>query len=176
MKMLNLVVGKLQTNCYILYEDDKCLIVDPGDEENNIIKRIDKLKVTPVGILLTHNHFDHTMCADSLSSFYKAPVYDYKNLFEGHKKIGPFSFEVIYTPGHSNTCLTYYFKDYNIMLVGDFIFKDSIGRVDLPGGNYQDMIASIERIKDYDDDITLYPGHGDKTTLGYEKKHNYYFK
>ncbi len=176
MKMLNLVVGKLQTNCYILYEDDKCLIVDPGDEENNIIKKIDKLKVTPIGILLTHNHFDHTMCADSLSSFYKAQVYDYKNLFEGHKKIGPFNFEVIYTPGHSNTCLTFYFKDYNIMLVGDFIFKDSIGRVDLPGGNYQDMIASLEKIKNYDNDIILYPGHGDKTTLGHEKKHNYYFK
>lgn len=176
MKMLNLVVGKLKTNCYILYEDNKCLIVDPGDEENSIIKRIEKLKVTPIGILLTHNHFDHTMCADSLSSFYKAPIYDYKNLFEGHKKIGPFTFEVIYTPGHSNTCLTYYFKDYNMMLTGDFIFKDSIGRVDLPGGNYQDMISSLEKIKKYDDDITLYPGHGDKTTLGYEKKHNYYFK
>lgn len=176
MKMLNLVVGKLQTNCYILYEDDKCLIVDPGDEENNIIKRIDKLKVMPIGILLTHNHFDHTMCAESLSALYKAPIYDYKNLFEGTKKIGPFSFEVIYTPGHSNSCLTYYFKDYDMMLVGDFLFKNNIGRVDLPGGNYQDMISSIEKIKKYDDMITLYPGHGDKTTLGYEKKHNHYFK
>lgn len=176
MKMLNLVVGKLQTNCYILYEDDKCLIVDPGDEENSIIKRISKLKVTPVGILLTHNHFDHTMCADSLSAFYKIPVYDYKNLFEGTQKIGPFAFEVIYTPGHSNSSLTYYFKDYDMMLVGDFIFKDSIGRTDLPGGNFQDMLSSLERIKSYDDNITLYPGHGNKTTLGYEKKHNHYFR
>ena len=176
MKMLELVVGKLETNCYILYEDGKCLIVDPGAEEDNIIKRMEKLKVTPIGILLTHNHFDHTMCADTLSSFYKVPVYDYKNLFEGPKRIGPFSFEIIYTPGHSNTSLTYYFKDYNLMLVGDFIFKESIGRVDLPGGNYQDMIASLEKIKKYDDKIELYPGHGDKTTLGHEKKHNYYFK
>ncbi len=176
MKMLNLVVGKLQTNCYILYEDDKCLIVDPGDEENNIIKRIEKLKVTPIGILLTHNHFDHTMCADSLSALYKVPVYDYKNLFEGKKVIGPFTFDVIYTPGHSNSSLTYYFKDYNMMLDGDFIFKDSIGRVDLPGGNYQDMIQSLEKIKTYDDKITLYPGHGEPTNLGYEKKHNHYLK
>ena len=176
MKMLCLVVGKLQTNCYILYEKDVCLIVDPGDEENNIIKRITKLKVKPIGILLTHNHFDHTMCAESLSSFYKAPIYDYKNLFEGKNKIGPFKFEVIYTPGHSNTCLTYYFKDYNMMLVGDFIFKESIGRVDLPGGNYQDMISSLEKIKKYDDETILYPGHGEETTIGHEKKYNYYFQ
>jgi len=176
MKMLCLVVGKLQTNCYILYEDGKCIIVDPGDEENNIIKKITKLKVTPIAILLTHNHFDHTMCADSLSSFYKVPVYDYKNLMEGNKKIGPFSFETIYTPGHSNTCLTFYFKDYDMMLVGDFVFKESVGRVDLPGGNYQKMIESLKKIKEYDDNIDLFPGHGDKTTIGHEKKHNYYFK
>ena len=69
--MLKLVVGPLQTNCYILYEDGKCLIVDPGDEENNIIKQIEKLKLVPVAILLTHNHFDHTGAANSLSEFFK---------------------------------------------------------------------------------------------------------
>ena len=176
MKVLNLVVGPLETNCYILYEDGKCLIIDPGEEENSIIKKIDKLKLTPIGILLTHNHFDHTMCASNLSFLYKAPIYDHKNLFEGAKKIGPFSFEVLYTPGHSRTCLTFYFKDYDMMFVGDFIFKESIGRVDLPGGNYQEMIASLERIKEYDDKITLFPGHGESTTIGHEKKHNNYLK
>ena len=176
MKMLNLVVGPMKTNCYILYEDGKCLIIDPGDEENSIIKRIEKLKLIPVAILLTHNHFDHTMCASNLSSFYKVPVFDHKNLFEGLKKIEPFKFEVIYTPGHSNTCLTYYFKDYDMMFVGDFIFKESIGRVDLPGGNYRDMIASLNKIKTYDDKIILYPGHGDSTTIGHEKKYNNYLK
>ena len=176
MKILNLVVGPLKTNCYILYEDDKCLIIDPGDEEDIIIKKIKKLKVVPIGILLTHNHFDHTMYAESLSNLYKVQIYDFKNLFEGKKKIGPFSFEVIYTPGHSKTSLSFYFKDYDMIFVGDFIFKEGIGRVDLPGGNYQDMIASLEMFKKYDDNIVLYPGHGDSTTIGHEKKHNYYFK
>ena len=176
MKVLNLVVGSLKTNCYILYEKGKCLIIDPGDEENSIIKKIEKLKVKPIAILLTHNHFDHTMYADSLSSFYKIPVWDYKNLEEGTKQIGSFKFDVIYTPGHSNSSLTFYFKEYGIMFIGDFVFKGSIGRVDLPGGNYQDMIASLNMIKKYDDKIVLYPGHGDSTTLGYEKKHNYYFQ
>ncbi len=176
MKILKLVVGPLETNCYILYEDDKCLIIDPGDEEDAIIKKIKKLKVVPIAILLTHNHFDHTMYAESLSNLYKIPIYDFKNLFEGKKRIGPFSFNVIYTPGHSNTCLSFYFKDYDMIFVGDFIFKGGIGRVDLPGGNYQDMIASLEMFKKYDNNIVLYPGHGDSTTIGHEKKYNYYFK
>lgn len=176
MNMIRLVVGPLKTNCYILYEDGKCLIIDPGDEENNIIKQIDKLGVKPVGILLTHNHFDHTMCAESLSSFYRVPIFDHKNLFEGKKKIEPFNFEVIYTPGHSNTSITFYFKDYCIMFVGDFIFYENIGRVDLPGGSFSDMIDSLRKIKKYDDDIVLYPGHGDETSIGHEKKYNHYFE
>lgn len=176
MEMLKLVVGPLKTNCYILYQDNKCLIIDPGDEENNIIKKIDKLGLKPLGILLTHNHFDHAMYADSLSNLYKIPVFDHKNLFEGTKKIDLFEFETIYTPGHSDTSITFYFKDYNLMFVGDFIFYENIGRVDLPGGSYQDMITSLEKIKKYNDDIVLYPGHGEKTTLGHEKKYNHYFK
>lgn len=177
MKILTLVVGPLKTNCYIVYEKSKCLIIDPGDDENAIIKKIDKMKLQPLAILLTHNHFDHTMYADSLSSLYKVPVYDYKNLFDKEEKtIGPFKFEILYTPGHSNSSMTYYFKEYDLMFVGDFIFKGTIGRVDLPGGNYQDMLASLNMIKKYDDKIELFPGHGDITTLGHEKKHNYYFK
>lgn len=176
MKMLKLVVGSLKTNCYILYEDNKCLIIDPGDEENNIIKQIDKLHLQPVGILLTHNHFDHTMYANSLSEIYKAPIYDHKNLFESKKTISPFTFKTIYTPGHSNTSITFYFEDYNIMFVGDFVFHENIGRVDLPGGSFSDMINSINKLKKYDDEIILYPGHGDKTTIGHEKKYNHYFR
>lgn len=176
MEMLKLVVGKLRTNCYIVYEDGKCLIIDPGAEENNIIKQIEKLKLEPVGILLTHNHFDHATYADSLSSLYKVPVFDYKNLFEGTKKLGPFEFETIYTPGHSNTCVTFYFKNYDLMFSGDFLFYETIGRVDLPGSSHTDMIQSLEKIKKYDDDIDVYPGHGKPTTLGHEKKYNEYLK
>ena len=147
MKILTLVVGPLETNCYIVYEKDKCLIIDPGDEENSIIKKIEKMKLKPLAILLTHNHFDHTMYAESLSSFFKVPIWDYKNLEEESKTIGPFKFDVLYTPGHSNSSITFYFKEYDLMFVGDFVFKGTIGRVDLPGGNYQDMLASLKKIK-----------------------------
>lgn len=176
MKMIKLVVGKLDTNCYILYEDGKCLIIDPGDEENDIIKQIEKLKLKPLAILLTHNHFDHTGAVIGLKDFYKIPVYDYKNLFEEKKVIPPFEFKTIYTPGHSKSSIVFYFDDYDFMFVGDFVFYENIGRVDLPGGSFSDMINSIEKIKKYDDNIVLYPGHGNETTLGHEKKYNHYFR
>ena len=63
-----------------------------------------------------------------------------------------------------------------MMFIGDFVFKESIGRVDLPGGNAQEMDASIKKILEYDDSITLYPGHNEETTLGYEKQNNPYLK
>lgn len=176
MKLLKLVVGHLHTNCYILYEKKKCLIIDPGDEENNIIKQIEKMKLSPLAIFLTHNHFDHTGSANSLSDFYKIPIYDYKNLFEETKVIEPFQFKTIYTPGHSNSSITFYFEEYGIMFVGDFVFFENIGRVDLPGGSFSDMINSIDKLKKYDDNIVLYPGHGDETTIGHEKKYNNYFR
>ncbi len=171
-----LTVGSLQTNCYILYIKDECLIIDPGADENTIINTIEELKLKPIGILLTHDHYDHDTYAKSLSELYQVEIYDYKNLFEKEHHIGPFNFKVIYTKGHSESSITFYFENYKIMFVGDFIFKNSIGRVDLPTGNYQEMIESIEKIKKYDDDITLYPGHGEATTLGHEKKHNPYLK
>ena len=62
------------------------------------------------------------------------------------------------------------------MFVGDFIFYENIGRVDLPGGSYQEMLESLKKMKKYSNDITLYPGHGEKTTLGHERKYNHYFK
>lgn len=175
MNMLKLVVGKLQTNCYILYEDKKCLIIDPGDECENIIKGMKKIKCMPLAILLTHNHFDHTGAAEELASTYKIPVYDFKNLEEEKKVIPPFEFKTIYTPGHSKSSITLYFEEYDLMFCGDFIFYENIGRVDLPSGSYSDMIQSINKIKKYDETITLYPGHGKETTLKHELKYNHYF-
>ena len=97
-----------------------------------------------------------------------------KNLKEGKITIGPFDIEVIYTKGHTNDSVTYYFKEEKIMFTGDFIFKNSIGRTDL-GGNTKDMIESINKIKHYDDSIIIYPGHGEYTTLSSEKENNEFF-
>lgn len=168
-------VGYLQTNCYIISKDNKCLVIDPGDEGNKIIKYLKDNKFDLVGILLTHSHEDHIGAVDSLLHYKKVNVYDFNNLDEGNTNIDIFNFDVIYTLGHTNDSITFYFKNDNLMFVGDFIFKDGIGRVDLPTGNMSDMDKSINKIKLYSDNITIYPGHGDSTTLGYEKHNNYYF-
>ena len=171
-----LKVGELKANCYILYNKDRCLIIDPGDDEDFIISRIKELKSKPVGVIVTHNHLDHSKCAKSIANIYGVKVYDYNNLFEQEHFLDPFKFRVIYTPGHTKDSITLYFKEYGVMFTGDFLFKDDIGRTDLPTGNFNDMIMSIKRIKEYDDDITIYPGHGKKTTLGHEKNFNKNFR
>ena len=174
MKIDIIPVGYLKCNCYILEIDNKVLIIDPGDESKKIIKCIGKRE--PIGIIITHYHFDHIGAIDDLIKKYHIGVYDRYNLEEGINQIDKFNFEVIYTEGHKEDLITLYFKEDKCMFPGDFIFKDSIGRCDLEGGSESAMMESIEKIKKYDKDITIYPGHGEKTTLGYEINNNPYFK
>ena len=169
MRIETIVVGELFTNCYLLFDDNKkeVLIVDPGDEENRIMDAIKDYKL--LGILVTHTHDDHIGAIPSITNNYKCPIYDRYNLDEKNYSIGNFNFDVIYTPGHKEDQIVYYFKDNNTMFVGDFIFKNSIGRMDLEGGDYQQMKDSINKILKYDDNIKLFPGHGDSTTLKDER-------
>lgn len=173
MKIERIEVGYLKTNCYILSKNDDCLIIDPGDEEDKIISKIGNLNV--LGIIITHYHFDHIGALENLKNKYNVEVYDINNLEEKEYKINDFKFDVIYTKGHHDTCITIYFKDEKIMFTGDFIFKESIGRIDL-GGNEIDMNGSLEKIKKYPKDITIYPGHGLSTTLEYELLNNIYLR
>ena len=167
-------VGRLRCNCYILDIDNNVLIIDPGDEFNKIDKVIDGRNV--IGIIITHHHFDHVGAVDDILKKYKTVVYDRNNLKEGINKIDKFIFEVIYTPGHKEDLITLYFKKEKVMFCGDFIFKDSIGRCDLEGSNVSDMEKSIDKIKKYDRDTIIYPGHGKETSLGYEIDNNVYFR
>ena len=166
-------VGRLRCNCYILDIDNNVLIIDPWDEFNKIDKVIDGRNV--IGIIITQHQFDHVGAVDDILKKYKTVVYDRNNLKEGINKIDKFIFEVIYTPGHKEDLITLYFKKEKCMFCGDFIFKDSIGRCDLDGGNTLEMMKSIDKIKKYDKDIIIYPGHGISTTLGYEINNNPYF-
>lgn len=173
MKIDIVKVGKLECNCYILDIDNKVLIVDPGDDAIKIIDLIGDREV--VGIIITHYHFDHIGAVDELKKKYNVLVYDKNNMSEGVNVINKFKFDVIYTPGHKDDAITIYFKDDKCMFCGDFIFRNNIGRCDLPGGNISEMIESIKKIKKYDKDIDIYPGHGNKTTLEYEINNNMYF-
>lgn len=173
MEIKNVIVGALETNCYIIVNDQKeCLIIDPGDEADLIKKVIGENTVK--GILITHHHFDHVGALEELKTFYQVTVFDYHNLKEGMNRIGNFTFEMIQTPGHKEDSISFLFEE-NKMFVGDFIFKGSIGRTDLPGGNFEVMKQSIEKIKKYPEKIKLYPGHGPSTTLEEEKQNNMFF-
>lgn len=166
-------VGYLKCNCYILNKGNNVLIIDPGDEYPKIKDEIKDRNV--VGILITHHHFDHIGCISDIENEYNTKTYSFDNLEEKDYQIGEFKFEVIYTPGHNNDCVTYYFEEEGIMFTGDFLFYDTIGRCDLEGSNYQEMLKSLDKIKKYSKDIVIYPGHGRNSTLGREFERNPYF-
>ena len=146
-------VGPLETNCYILTIENESIIIDPGDDFDKIKEAIGNNKV--IGCLVTHFHQDHIEALEEVVSHYDIEI--------NKSKYGKFKYEIIETPGHTFDSKTFYFKEINTMFTGDFIFKSSIG------GNDKDMMNSLERIKEYDDNIIIYPGHGPKTTLGTEK-------
>ncbi len=163
MKIKKVVVGELYTNCYILENIDKCLIIDPGDEFDKIKTIIDK---EVMGVLITHRHFDHIGALDDVLKYYDVNVYDKANLNEGLNNIDCFSFIVNYNPGHTLDSISFIFND--IMFSGDFIFKDSIGRYDL-GGDFELMKLSIKNILNSNINYIIYPGHGNKTYLDNER-------
>lgn len=163
--------GYLEENCYILSIKNDCLVVDPGDEADKIIEEIGDKNV--LGILITHYHFDHIGALEKLKKRYNVDVIDYQNR---KNLIGPFNFEIIDTKGHKEDAVSYYFKEDKIMFVGDFIFEGTIGRCDLPGGDFKEMKKSLSNLKNYDENIILYPGHGNKTTIKKELLNNPYLR
>ena len=165
-----IIADYLEENTYILNIDNEALVIDPGANYKLILSKLQNKKL--LGILITHHHSDHI---GTLSFFKNIPVYSFDNLQEKEYKIGLFKFEVIYNPGHSEDSISFYFRDDNILFSGDFIFYENIGRCDLSGGNYNQMLDSIKKIKKYSSDMKIYPGHGKETTLEHEINNNYYF-
>ena len=172
MKVDIVKTGYLEENCYILSKHNNVLIIDPGDEFYKIKERIGNKNV--LAVLITHYHFDHIGALEGMIKEYNPKIINYKS--EKNIEIENFRFEIIDTKGHKEDAVSYYFKEENIMFVGDFIFKECIGRCDLPGGNIIEMKKSLNKIKKYDKDIILYPGHGPSTTIGYELINNTYIE
>ena len=165
MEVKRLVLGELHTNCYIIIDNGQCLIIDPASDADLIIDACIDYEV--VGILVTHHHFDHILALDKLEKYYGIKHNSHNNAF---------LYVVIKTPGHTSDSLTFYFKNEKIMFTGDFIFYHTCGRCDLETSSVEDMIKSLNLIKEYDNDILIYPGHGKSSTLGEEKKlFDYYF-
>ncbi len=173
LNILCIVNGYLEENCYIIHNNKNALVIDPGSEANRIIEEIEKLKVNVIGILITHYHFDHIGALDEIKNKYSgARVIDYKS--EDNIKIDEFKFKKIENYGHTMDSVSYYFEKEKIMFTGDFVFRDSIGKYDEE--NEEVMYESLKRFKLFSDDITIYPGHGDSSNVGYEKKYNYFLR
>ncbi len=183
------VVGAYQANCYILgcKKTMEAAVIDPGDEAFSIIKEISRIGLKVKYILLTHGHPDHTGGVGELKKVTHAPVLidssdkafiDFKpdeNLYQDQKlQTGNYQISVIHTPGHSPGGSSFYTN--GVIFTGDTLFAGSIGRTDLPGGDYRALISSVrEKIFPLGDDIRVYPGHGPPTTIGREKLHNPFF-
>ena len=166
MEIEKVEVGYLQANCYILKKGKNALIIDPGDEGKLLLEKTKNLNIE--AILITHHHKDHI---GALNFFTNINIIDNYN----RQKTKNFNFEIIETKGHTNDSVTYYFKEQNIMFTGDFLFKGTIGRTDMPTGDSNEMKKSIEKIKKYPQKTIIYPGHGEKTKLLEELKTNPYF-
>ena len=173
MEIKKVITGYLDENCYVLIQDGTCLVVDPGDDYNKIKDTIGDNKV--LGVLITHSHFDHIGALRNFLTKRSIKIFKKSNLEDNKSySIGSFQFKSLYTPGHSKDSVTFFFEGEKCMFVGDFIFKEGIGRCDLPGGSSVEMKDSIQKLLSYEEDITLYPGHNDTTTLAYEKENNPY--
>ncbi len=175
MEIKTIITGYLDENCYLLIKNGTCLVIDPGDDYNKIKEEIGENKV--LGVLITHSHFDHIGALRNFLTKRSIKIFKRSNLEENKEyKIGDFTFKCIYTPGHSKDSVTFYFEEENTMFIGDFIFKESIGRTDLPGGSDEEMQQSIQKIKEYPPETNLYPGHNENTNLAYEIENNPFLK
>lgn len=189
MKGMNVTVGPLQTNCYIVFDesDNIGVIIDPGDEAASILDVVRTLKLDIRAIFLTHTHFDHIGAVKQIQQTLNIPVYvckdetnikkDWDVRYAGDNdtvKIGSLTYEFIVTPGHSpgSMCI----KVEETLFSGDTLFRGSCGRCDLPGGDYKEMMRSLKRISLLSGNYAVFPGHGPKTTLNYERMNNPYMR
>lgn len=201
MDIKTVVVGDLGVNCYILTNNDKAIVIDPGAEYNKIKEVLNDKQVE--AILLTHGHFDHT---GAVKQFQKdgAKVYiskeDAKMLQDGYTSLAqlfgyPFTqikadetfddndiieligikIKVILTPGHTTGSACFLIDD--ILFSGDTLFNRSIGRTDFPGGDFEAISASIRnKLYVLDEDTPVFSGHGNKTTIKDEKCFNMFVR
>ncbi len=197
-----LEVGPIMANCYILgCEDTKeAVVIDPGDEADRILTSLAESELKVKYIINTHGHFDHVGANKRMKEVTKATLMIHpddepmlselsssaaafglssenspkadKYLNDGDEiSFGTITLKVIHTPGHSmgGVCL---YTD-GAVFVGDTLFKGSIGRTDLPGGNYNTLISSIKnKLLAFDEETIVYPGHGPETTIKSEKRTN----
>jgi glyoxylase-like metal-dependent hydrolase (beta-lactamase superfamily II) len=202
-KVVQIPNGQFLENCYLVIDDASgaCAIIDPGEEAGLIAFKLEAAGVTPVGIWLTHAHIDHILGVPRLRADTGAPVYLHPadrvlydhapeqalafGMLSGDRlpepdqelahgdvlRVGELEFRVGHAPGHSPGSVV--FHGPGVAFAGDVLFQGSIGRTDLPGGDYETLVKSIEReLLTLPDATIVYSGHGPETTIGRERRTN----
>ncbi len=203
-----LPVGALQCNCSVFGDETTrtAIVVDPGDEIEEILAILDKHQLKVTSIVITHAHIDHIGGAAKLKAATGAPVHmneSDRELFDqldwqaswlrmptpdrteidipardgDTLKLAETEFHVLHTPGHTQGSLCLWIPAANKLVAGDTLFQDSIGRTDLPGGDGRQILRSIKtKLLDLPEEAVVIPGHGPSTTIGREKRHNYFLR
>jgi hydroxyacylglutathione hydrolase len=203
LEVRQLTVGPIAENCFVVRPEggDKALLVDPGEEPERIFAEVESIGAEVEAILITHCHFDHIGAVTPVARATGAPVYcpeieapvlaDIMSFtmpgfgpYEGYEadetvaggetlELAGLALDVIFTPGHSPGHVTYSVRGEDAIFSGDVLFQGSVGRVDLPGGDWPTLLASIGKLVDaHSPETTVYPGHMGQTTLGAERATN----
>ena len=203
LKIGRIVMGICQTNCYFVYEEGRTdvIVFDPADKGDYIYQALKEKGFLVKAILLTHGHFDHIWGVEKLKELSGAKVYAYegeKEVCESasvnvSKKAGRaceskadeyirdgeeitvagISCQLLATPGHTKGSCCYYFEKDKLLISGDTLFQESVGRTDLPTGSMSSLVRSVrEKLMILPEDVKVYPGHGESTTIGHEKELN----
>lgn len=201
MEIKTIPLGEIKTNCYLVSSQKAAIVIDPGfasEETESFLKANSDKEIL---ILLTHAHFDHigdalrlkevastkiaigeldnpalSDASVNLSYMFGSQIKPFSAdlLFKDgdEHRIGDLSFKVILTPGHTKGGVCYLFGDK--LFSGDTLFFESVGRTDLPGGDFSVLKESVYRLFELDDKTAVFPGHGPETTIEHEKNHNPY--
>ena len=194
LKIHTLTLGMYQTNTYIIHEENSkgCCVIDPGYEADAILRKCEALGLNVEAILLTHGHFDHVGAVRDLAAdtgcrvFACADDEQLPPMFTGGKlyvtdryeegtilNIAGLYIRVLHTPGHTPGSVCLLVDD--VIFSGDTLFAGSCGRTDI-GGSWTEIQTSLKRLSLLEGDFTVYPGHGESTTLAAERRYNPYMR
>jgi len=203
MEIFTLANGPFMVNSYLVVNKDKAIIIDPGSGVKSLLKKIESENLKLVAIIATHGHIDHVEGVNIIKSQFDAPFYvnsmdmdlietveiqarmfgvrnpgkiipDRDLPLHGNIEIADLNLELLHTPGHSRGSVSIKIDD--VIFSGDTLFNFSIGRTDLPGGDYEELINSIKtKIFTFPDSTRILSGHGPETTVGRERKMNPFF-
>lgn len=191
MRIKRIVGGSLESNGYIIFQKKggSCYVVDPGYNAERFVKQIDEENLKLIGILLTHHHYDHTGAAERLRDLKECPVYMHwgdLDMFKGKvdvvmehgMKLDLDGEEIIvlHTPGHTEGGVCFFSEKGRLVFTGDTIFNVDLGRTDLKDGSEFKMEHSIrEIVNKWENDMIIYPGHGDSCNMKFVRKNNQEF-